>query len=56
MNAGGLNLLRAARVRRVRAKALAAKNSLLGCIFRAYTVCKDRVKAGAENFGLIFTI
>ena len=53
MKAAGLNLLRAARVRRARAKAFAAKNRLLGSIFRAYTVCKERVQAGVANFGLI---
>jgi hypothetical protein len=54
MKAAGLNLLRAARVRRARAKALAAQKACFGVIFRAYRVFKERVQAGVENFGLIF--
>jgi len=54
MKAAGLNLLRAARVRRARAKALAAQNGCFGVIFSAYRVFKERVQAGVANFGLIF--
>jgi hypothetical protein len=53
MKAAGLNLLRAARVRRARAKALAVQNGCFGVFFRAYRVFKERVQAGAANFGLI---
>jgi len=49
-----VDLLRAARVRRARAKALATKNSRFGVIYRAFTVLKERVQAIVTNFGLIF--
>jgi hypothetical protein len=54
MKAAGLNLLRAARVRRARAKALAAQNGCFGVILSAYRVFKERVQAGVANFGLIY--
>jgi hypothetical protein len=54
MKAAGLNLLRAARVRRARAKALAAQNDCFGVFFSAYRVFKERVQAGVANFGLIY--
>jgi len=53
MKAAGLNLLRAARVRRAKAKALAAQNGCFGVIFSVYRVFKERVQAGVANFGLI---
>jgi len=54
MKAAGLNLLRAARVRRARAKALAAQNGCFWGVFRAYRVFKEHLQAGVTNFGLIF--
>jgi hypothetical protein len=54
MKAAGLNLLRAARVRRARAKALSAQNGCFGIILSAYRVFKERVQTGVANFGLIF--
>jgi hypothetical protein len=54
MKAAGLNLLRAARVRRARAKALAAQNGFFGVILSAYRVFKERVQAGVANFGFIY--
>ncbi|MFY9941309.1 MAG: transposase [Desulfobacterales bacterium] len=54
MKAAGLNMLRAARVRRARAKALAAKNGRFGVIYRTFTVFKERIQAGATNFESIF--
>jgi hypothetical protein len=54
MKAAGLNLLRAARVRRTRAKALAAQNGCFGVFFSAYRVFKERVQAGVANFDLIY--
>jgi hypothetical protein len=54
MKAAGLNLLRAARVRRARAKALAAQNGCFEVILSAYRVFKERAQAGMGNFGLIF--
>jgi hypothetical protein len=54
MKAAGLNLLRAARVRRARAKALAAQNGCFGVFSKAYRVFKEQVHAGVAIFGLIF--
>jgi hypothetical protein len=54
MKAAGLNLLRAARVRRARAKALAAQNGFFGVIFSAFRVFKERVQIGVAIFGLIY--